>query len=579
MVEGKIVKDPEKHSVQGGDTEQGKRPHLLDQFLSSYARDYLVDLIRRDGYGRLWDQFAEKNTFYSIFINRLTDSLRNEGVALASIQSSEEAEALVKTLGLVIFEQLQGELTAQLKAAGKRGSSKTTSSRDCVDGMSNMGCIDSVVTKHGTCINSTAQKIAVTGTALPPPPPPLPSFGVPGLPFGSISNGPPPPPPLPGMMGSCPRPKRASKVRAAHRLNSVHYLRKEGTFWSDKPERLDRLLEEALPADEFEKLFCTEEKGQKRIERRSSLLTRSNLVCLLDMQRSTNISIALKKFTSLEHIIQTMDEVDRGDYVDEDLLVALIQCEPTEDEVKLVKAFRGDAGNLNMPERFVLEFMTREMLGWKMRVLRRRAKIPVWLNELERATRMYEACYRVLLESRDVSEFLWCCKRLYDLNNTVYGTGRPFAGIAISGLLQLADKKSTQDPSISMIEYLSKNCGGLGKRLRTALPALHDACMIDSGWMQQTMAEATDSITLMTRRAPDCLVQSEFVNRLGRQYSAWSQQFEAVKESHRRMELVFEKYRHYFQEEDSDLTLTDHLRLWDQLIVMLERNENCSRTV
>ena len=59
-----------------------------------------------------------------------------------------------------------------------------------------------------------------------------------------------------------------------------------------------------------------------------------------------------------------------------------------------------------------------------------------------------------------------CLRRLYELNNVVYGQQRAVQGISFEGILEFAKIHSVQNTNISMLEFLEGRMPGISDQLR-----------------------------------------------------------------------------------------------------------------
>lgn len=262
---------------------------------------------------------------------------------------------------------------------------------------------------------------------------------------------------------------------------------------ADSDSQLAQEARKLFPEEDFERHFCverdahvTEASNSPGRQRQGSLAaTGTAVICLLDTKRSNNISIALSRMKSLGQVVRLMERVQQADLaVPEDALNALLKSEPTQQEAALVAAFDGPEEQLNFPEKVVAEFVRRPGLSWMLRALRHMQRIPAWLAEVRQRQLLLLAAYDALLSSAALVRLLVCARRLYELNNVLYGDQRPVQGIAIDAILEFAripcvGSGSSSSRSRSLADYLADAVPQLAEQLDADLQPVRLAAPVD----------------------------------------------------------------------------------------------------
>ncbi|CAH2226242.1 Hypothetical predicted protein [Pelobates cultripes] len=310
----------------------------------------------------------------------------------------------------------------------------------------------------------------------PPPPPPL---------LGLFSLPPPPPPPR-----NFPLPPPASDGISMPNLPhaNLHY--------GDRRSKLRNFNWDPLPAERvlmgrnlwttgphmtslhidtthMEELFGQREeqhkprgKGRRSFKTQTSLGIVEQEVCLLDAKRSMNLGIFLKQFKRPVQAI--IDDIKRGvgSNFGAEKLSELERLLPEKDEVKKIKAFKGDRSSLSEPELFIVLLVEVPSLGDRC------------LQRLQAAVSTAEAKQQLLTSNPPIrsasAEALWIrecppiqllqCEELHTVIHLVLKAGNymnagGYAGSALGfrmgSLLKLADTKANK-PGVNLMHFVAK---------------------------------------------------------------------------------------------------------------------------
>ncbi|XP_044040415.1 LOW QUALITY PROTEIN: FH2 domain-containing protein 1-like [Siniperca chuatsi] len=295
-----------------------------------------------------------------------------------------------------------------------------------------------------------------TKSSPPPPPPPLP---------------PPPPPPLPPLFpGGDPVGGLKKKKR---RVRSF--------FWKTIPE--DQVKGRAnlwtqgrvqqqyqIDVQTIEELFgqndrqsnpkATPTRGGKT---GSSFREAKEEVSILDSKRGMNIGIILKQFKRSNQTI--VDDIHHGNsepYGAEPLR-ELLKLLPETEEVKKLKAYRGDVSKLSLADSFV--YLLIQLPSYSVRI--------EYMLLNEEFPGVCEAMKRDIKILRSAAKELMCCEELHAVLHLVLQAGNilnagGYAGNAVgfklSSLLSLADTKANK-PGMNLLHFVALEAQKKDKKL------------------------------------------------------------------------------------------------------------------
>ena len=500
-----------------------------------------------------WNSFKEREIYESRFVESVTDRLQSESLVIESIDEFQVLEAYAKVLAMQVYEEEGSNIRFEL------GTNRGTRCEN--------------ENKH---LRKSKEPPSLPPPP-PPPPPPLPQSSDTGN-FKSSMPPPPPPPPknnfIPIFGSTIPR-KQKPSVQALRRLK-IPALQNvsSNSIWASADYKTVKEVEDLIPIKEFENLFCAEAVERTSLEKRKSILvTGPTVVCLLDVKRSTNISISLsqlKSFSEIQSLFERIRQADRD--IPEEILCSLIKCEPSGEEIEMVKSYKGDFDALNIPEKFVLEFSKVSEMAWMIRILRFMLKIPIWAAELRDGVSALKDIFWSLRHSQLVLKLMVCLRRLYELNNVVYGQQKSVQGISFEGILEFAkihsikDREKDNGTSISMLEFLERRMPNISDQLKDLTGKiisidwdvlagdLTDLKVADRFFFQKPKPD--ESVTFFHRVQPFFLEWHEKIQKIDSEFtdcrSAWLDLCE------------------YFQESPDNVKPHEFLAIWSEMIGQLD---------
>lgn len=570
-----------------------------------------------------WTNFKERNIYEARFVESVTDRLCAETQLFSSIEEFQVLEAFIKVLAMQVYEEESPNIRYELKQIRSGIISQKTESQvqkptgklqnPIINEKESGGTSDGILNPQKDNYENSGQSQSSNSSIPPPPPlpqnsiipppPPLPMDSSipppPPIPMGSSIPPPPPlpndpshphpmPPPLPnslglmnpngGVFGSTIDRRRKSSVRALRKLKipTITHV-SSNSIWAMANSDTLKEAETLISVENFEKLFCSssddQEVQQRNIERRQSIVSAGPVVvCLLDIKRSTNISISLSQLRSFQEIQVLFDRIKRADSeIDDELLCALIKCEPSIEEVEIVQSFDGDFEILNIPEKFVLEFSKTADMAWMIRVLRYMNKIPIWAADLQDGLNALRDNFWALRHSQLVLKLMICLRRLYELNNVIFGQQRAIQGISLEGVLEFAKVNSVQDSSdssISMLEFLEGLMPDISDRLRDSLNGMDKA--VDADW--DLLAGDLADLKVADRfffQKPDNL-SNPFTVKVRPFFTEWRDRIQKIDAEFTDCRSAWLNLCEYFQEDPNTVTPNEFLRIWSELVRQLD---------
>lgn len=411
-----------------------------------------------------------------------------------------------------------------------------------------------------------------------PPPPPLPQSSnslIPPHP-PPLANAKIPPPPPPMIFGSvAPRKQSKSSLQSLRKLKipALQHV-SSNSIWAVADLGTVKEAEEIIPRTEFEKLFCTSTDVRPSPSQRMNSIRSAapTVICLLDTKRSTNISISLSQLKTFSEIQNLFDRIRNADTkISEDLLNALIKCEPSADEIEIVKSYNGDFEALNIPEKFVLEFAKTAEMAWMIRVLRYMQKIPIWSAELQNGVRALRDVFWSLRHSQLVLKLMICLRRLYELNNVVYGQQRPVQGISLEGILEFAKIPSAHDSEkMSMLEFLERQMPDVSEQLRESLRPIDKVIVIDWDVLAGDLTDLKVASRFFFQKSPEDNLDHPFVNQVKPFFSDWQDKIQKIDAEFTDCRRAWLDLCEYFQEDPDSVKPHEFLRIWIELIGQLD---------
>ena len=561
-----------------------------------------------------WKKFKENSIYEARFVESVTERLFSETQLLLAIDEFQVLEAFIKVLAMQIYEEEGSNIRYELKRH-RNGLISLKAEPPENDQKSELQNIEQTERYHMSLdakkrVNNVDPKIASIHTSsisliqpsFIPPPPPLPGDSMiplpPPLPSSSSINTLPPPPPLPlgsqaqplppplpnglvpqgGIFGSVTERKPKPSVQALRKLKIpaiVHVS--SNSIWAVANSDTLKEAENLIPIEKFEKLFCASseavEAQQRNLERRQSIVsTGPVVVCLLDTKRSTNISISLSQLRTFPEIQSLFDRIKQADTdISDELLCALIKCEPSGEEVEMVTRYDGDFEALNIPEKFVLEFSKTPDMAWMIRVLRYMNKIPNWAAELQDGLNALRDNFWSLRHSQLVLKLMICLRRLYELNNVIYGQQRAIQGISFEGVLEFAKVNSVQessDSSVSMLEFLEGLMPDISDKLRESLLDMEKAVGADWDVLAGDLADLKVADRFFFQK-PDNL-SNTFMIKVRPFFTEWHDRIQKIDTEFTDCRSAWHDLCEYFQEDPESVKPNEFLRIWSELVRLLD---------
>lgn len=512
----------------------------------------------------------------------MTERLKAESEMLESVDDFQVFEAFVKVLSMQAFEEEIANIRFELKRLKKQPvnvvdvrEAEPLNHRIKVMDSVNEAAVDTNLSSLSSLNCVPPPPPLPNLSCAPPPPPPLPPQSIPPLP-PSLA----PPAPLGGVFGSASARNHKPSIQAARKLkiSALQHV-SSNSIWAAADAETVKEAENLIPVKEFENLFCessekNDERQQKRLERSKSIIVNGPvIVCLLDTKRSTNISISLSQLKTLPEIQNLFNQIKRAETgISEDLLNALIKCEPSTEEIDLVNGYSGDLEILNIPEKFVLEFAKTPDMAWMIRVLRYMYKIPHWAYELQDGIDALRENFWALRHSQLVLKLMVCLKRLYELNNVIYGQQRAVQGISFEGILEFAKIHSVQSTDISMLEFLESHMPGISDQLRESLGNMDTAVICDWDVLAGDLADLKVADRFFLQKPED--KDNSFMLKVRPFFTEWHERIQKIDGDFVECRSSWLDLCEYFQEDPEAVKPNEFLRIWSELLDQLDIAKN-----
>ncbi|KAM4045658.1 uncharacterized protein ACNLHF_009527 [Anomaloglossus baeobatrachus] len=390
------------------------------------------------------------------------------------------------------------------------------------------------------------------GTSLPAaPPPPPPSYGTslpaaPPLPsYGtSLHAAPPPPPPSYGtsLPAAPPLPSYGTSLHAAPPPPPPSY----GTCLPTAPalhidQRRPKLRNfnwDALPADRvlggrnlwtcgpqgaslqinvihMEELFGQREEPRK-LRGTRSFKARSNHgimerdmkeVSLLDAKKSMNLGIFLKQFKRPVQVMIADIKQGVGSNFGAEKMGELLRLLPEKDEMKRLRAFKGDRSRLSDPEHFMVMLVEIPSFHQRLQVMILKEEFFPQLNSLKQAVEVQMAAATELLQCEDLHVIIHLVLKAGNYMNAGGYAGSAM-GFRMGSLLRLADTKANK-PGMNLMHFVAGEAERNNRSLLTfpeKLPHISQASRITSQEVEndlETLSQKLQCTKEALRNQPD----------------------------------------------------------------------------
>ncbi|XP_077155109.1 uncharacterized protein LOC143817516 [Ranitomeya variabilis] len=362
------------------------------------------------------------------------------------------------------------------------------------------------------------------GTSLPStPPPPPPSYGM------SLPAVPPPPPPSYGTSlpsGLLPPPFGTSLPAAPHPHVDQRRPKLRNFNWDALPA--ERVLGgrnlwtcgpqgTSLQIDvvHMEELFGQREeprklRGTRSFKSRShqSVTERDvNETSLLDSKRSMNLGIFLKQFKRPVPVMVADIKQGVGSNFGAEKLGELLRLLPEKNELKRLRAFKGDRSRLSDPELFMVMLVEIHSFHRRLQVMILKEEFFPQLNSLKQAVEVQMAAATELLLCEDLHIVIHLVLKAGNYMNAGGYAGSAM-GFRMGSLLKLADTKANK-PGMNLMHFVAGEAERNNRSLLTfpeKLPHISQASRITSQEVEsdlETLSQRLQSTKEALRDQPD----------------------------------------------------------------------------
>ncbi|XP_053312158.1 FH2 domain-containing protein 1-like [Spea bombifrons] len=328
---------------------------------------------------------------------------------------------------------------------------------------------------------------------LPPPPPPPPPPPLPG-----VSSLPPPPPPPrsvplpPPVSDGTPVPTSAPLRFGDQRRSKLRNFNWDAlpaervlvgrNLWTSGPHMTSLQIDTV----HMEELFGQREE-QRKPRGRGSFKVRppssisEQEVSLLDAKKSMNLGIFLKQFK--RPVEMMIEDIRRGvgSNFGAEKLGELQRLLPEKDEVKKIKAFKGDRSRLSEPELFIVLLVEVPCFHQRLQVMILKEEFFPHLNSLKQAVQIQTAGATELLQCEELHTVIHLVLKAGNYMNAGGYAGSAL-GFRMSSLLKLADTKANK-PGVNLMHFVAKEAEKNNPSLMTfpeKLPHINQASRITS---------------------------------------------------------------------------------------------------
>ncbi|KAL2481157.1 Formin-like protein [Abeliophyllum distichum] len=321
---------------------------------------------------------------------------------------------------------------------------------------------------------------------LPPPPPPL-HYGPGAGPSSSSSMSPPLPPPAlasfaPPSVPLAPPPPVASNKEAANLSNYTSTINSrgsnfsgspsppppsipppgtkgkiQGSLWAETQKSGEASKPPEIDISELESLFsaAVPNPGQGGSGRKgASLGQKSEKVQLIDHRRAYNCEIMLSKVKITLHDLLNSVLALEDTALDVDQVDNLIKFCPTNEEMELLKGYKGEKDKLGKCEQFFLELMQVPRIESKLRVFSFKIQFRSQVSDLRNSLNVVNSAADQIRGSAKLKRIM---QTILSLGNALnQGTARGSAvGFRLDSLLKLTDTRARNN-KMTLMHYLCK---------------------------------------------------------------------------------------------------------------------------
>ena len=241
----------------------------------------------------------------------------------------------------------------------------------------------------------------------------------------------------------------------------VHWKKVPGqrlanSLWSAQKES-SSALDLSQHSQELVSLFFEDTQAQKakaKGAKPGNGLGKSKVVTLLDLKRANNIAISLSRFKcthkEIQEAIVSLDE----QLLSLEQLQAILGLLPTSDEMKMLKAYKGDIDKLGPSEQFLLTLARIPKVEAKVQGFIFKQEFNTRKNDLKTKVTVVATCAKKVTESSKFKGILEITLALGNFVNSGHHLGGA-QGFTIEGVLMLSGIKSGGNKKISLMHYLA----------------------------------------------------------------------------------------------------------------------------
>ncbi|XP_073468803.1 FH2 domain-containing protein 1-like [Aquarana catesbeiana] len=324
--------------------------------------------------------------------------------------------------------------------------------------------------------------------SIPPCPPPLPPGGLPTQPppptsSTGNSNPPPPPPPVRFLLPPPPPPPvRGSLIPVSINHTSVSSTTPSAPlrFGDQRRPKLRNFNWDALPVERvmggrnlwtcgpqgtslqidvahMEELFGQKEeprklRGQRSFKAQPVQGETEPEMTLLDSKRNMNLGIFLKQFKRPIHVM--VEDIRRGvgSNFGAEKLGELQRLLPEKDEMKRLRAFKGDRSRLSDPELFMVMLVEIPSYLQRLQVMILKEEFFPQLNSLKHSVEIQTVAATELLECEELHTIIHLVLKAGNYMNAGGYAGSAM-GFRMGSLLKLADTKANK-PGMNLMHFV-----------------------------------------------------------------------------------------------------------------------------
>ncbi|MGH0157820.1 UNVERIFIED_CONTAM: hypothetical protein FKN15_047810 [Acipenser sinensis] len=296
---------------------------------------------------------------------------------------------------------------------------------------------------------SESSPIAPPPPALvPPPPPPPPPPGGP----------PPPPPPPPGQGNHTQGNRKKKRVRSFFwKTIPEEQVRGKPNIWTLAARRhtyqIDSKTIEELFGQQDEARSTAAADGQNARGSRASFKETKEEVSILDSKRSMNVGIFLKQFKKTNEAIIEDILLGKSEKYGSETLKEMAKLLPESDELKKLKAFKGDASKLPQVDSFMYLLIQVPSFALRIESMVLKEEFFTCCSSLNNEIDIIRIATKELMSCEELHAVLHLVLQAGNLMNAGGYAGNA-VGFKLSSLLKLADTKANK-PGMNLLHFVA----------------------------------------------------------------------------------------------------------------------------